>query len=165
MPVFTVHAPVVATNANAYADSVVFVRDGFHFWAFLLGPLWLLWHRRWLTGVAYLAVLAAIAGALILLRTGPDTRFVVILLVAALMGYEAASLQRLALSQGRWRELGVVVADDEEAAERRFFARWTGEEPQAGPPPLDRLPPSLPSGLGGPAHDVIGLFPQPGVPR
>ena len=29
-------------------ERFVFVRDGFHFWAFLLAPLWLLWHRLWL---------------------------------------------------------------------------------------------------------------------
>jgi uncharacterized protein DUF2628 len=165
MPVFTVHAPVVATSAKTDADSFVFVRDGFHFWAFLLGPLWLLWHRLWLTCLAYLVIIAGIAAAMFWLRTGADTRFVVALLVAALTGYEAASLQRLSLSQGRWRELGVVVADDEEAAERRFFARWTGEETQAAPPPIDRPSQPPPRGFGGPTHDVIGLFPQPGAPR
>ena len=33
----------------------VFVRDGFHFWAFLLAPLWMLRHRMWLEFIAYAA--------------------------------------------------------------------------------------------------------------
>src|SRR5215467_10410755 len=29
------------------------------------------------------------------------------------------------LSRRKWRQLDIVVADDEETAERRFFDRWT----------------------------------------
>src|ERR1700761_6700090 len=42
MPVYTVHAPVAGgTEARSATDRFVFVRDGFYFWAFLLGPVWL----------------------------------------------------------------------------------------------------------------------------
>ena len=34
----------------------MFVRDGFHFWAFLLAPLWLLVHRLWLALLGYLGL-------------------------------------------------------------------------------------------------------------
>jgi hypothetical protein len=165
MPVFTVHAPVSAAAARADADDFVFVRDGFHFWAFLLGPLWLLWHRLWLALVGYLVVIAGIVAALTLLRTGADTRFAVMLLIALLTGYEAASLSRWSLSRGRWRELGVVVADNAENAEHRFFAQWTGEGSAAGPAPGNRPPPAVPQNRSGATPDVIGSFPQPGVPR
>jgi hypothetical protein len=142
------------------------VRDGYHFWAFLLGPLWLLWHRLWLAFVGYAVVIAAIAALLVWLRTGVDTRLVVLVLVAMLMGYEAASLRRWSFSRGRWREIGVVVADDQEAAERRFFDQWTGEATKIKwPRPDQTQPPPQGPGRPGGAHDVIGLFPQPGVPR
>ena len=37
MPVYTVHAPVAdGTDPRSVTDRFVFVRDGFHFWAFLL---------------------------------------------------------------------------------------------------------------------------------
>ena len=49
----------------------------------------------------------------------------VFLLLAVLMGLEAASLRRWSYSRGNWRQIDFVVADDEEAAERRFFDRWT----------------------------------------
>jgi len=32
----------------AATDKFTFVRDGFHFWAFVLGPIFLAWHRLWL---------------------------------------------------------------------------------------------------------------------
>jgi uncharacterized protein DUF2628 len=163
MPVFTVHAPVDAVR-RADADRFVFVRDGFHFWAFLFGPLWFIAHRLWLALVAYFVVIAAIVGVMVALRTGADARGLVLLIVALLAGYEAANAQRWTLSRGWWRELGVVVADDAESAERRFFAQWTGEHVRSASSP-DRAPPPVPPARFGAASDVIGLFPQPGVPR
>src|SRR3954466_1232572 len=95
MPVYTVHAPVDAgMEAQRAADRLVFVRDGFHFWAFLLGPLWLAWHRLWLALLGYLAVMAALEVALSQLYAGAATRLIALLLIAVLMGFEAASLWR-----------------------------------------------------------------------
>ena len=163
MPVFTVHAPVAAVR-RADSDRFVFVRDGFHFWAFLFGPLWFIAHRLWLALAAYIVVVAAIVALMVALRTGDEARSIVALVVALLTGYEAANAQRWTLSRRWWRELGVVVADDAEAAERRFFAQWTGETPSVGAAP-DRAPPPVSTARPGATSDVIGLFPQPGVPR
>ncbi len=87
------------------------------------------------------------------------------LLIALLVGFEAASLRRWTLARRGWRTLGFVVGDDEESAERRFFAAWTARaasptapSPVAAEPqyaaPVRRGPPS--------GSDVIGLFPEPG---
>ena len=164
MPVYTVHAPTAYAADFRATDKFMFVRDGFHFWAFLFGPLWFIAHRLWLALAAYVVIVAAIAGLMVALRTGDEARSVVVLIVALLTGYEAANAQRGTLSRRWWRELGVVVADYAEAAERRFFAQWTGEAPNVGAPP-DRAPPPVPTARPGTTNDVIGLFPQPGVPR
>src|SRR6266513_1442027 len=108
MPVFTVHAPRSVAGTTDNPDQFVFVRDGYHFWAFLFGPLWLLWHWLWLALLAYIVVMAGVVAALIWLRTGADTRLAVMVIVALLMGYEAASLRRWSFSHGRWRGIGVV---------------------------------------------------------
>ena len=163
MPVLNVHAPVAAVR-RADSDRFVFVRDGFHFWAFLFGPLWFIAHRLWLVLAVYIVVVAAIVGLMVVLRTGDDAWSIVVLIVALLTGYEAANAQRWTLSRRWWRELGVVVADDAEAAERRFFAQWTGEVSTAGSS-SHHTPPPLPTARPGATSDVIGLFPQPGVPR
>src|SRR5947209_7843623 len=91
----------VGFSRDKLGDFVVW-RDRYHVWAFLLGPLWLLWHRLWLAFAAYVVVIAAIAAALVWLRTGVEARFAVMLLVAMLMGYEATSLRRWSFSRGRW---------------------------------------------------------------
>ncbi len=61
MSVYTVHEPPLrGADASAEPERFVFVRDGFHWWAFLLAPLWMLWHRLWLVFVIYLVVVAAL---------------------------------------------------------------------------------------------------------
>jgi hypothetical protein len=176
MPVYTVHAPVDAgVEAQHAADRFVFVRDGFHFWAFLLGPLWLAWNRLWLALIGYIIMIAAVELALSQLRASAGVRFAVMLLIALLMGLEAASLRRWRLSRRRWRQLDVVVADDEDAAERRFFDHWTSgrrglsdDRPMVDPgaPPPTRDVPAQPFARPPGAHgDIVGLFPQPGGSR
>ena len=57
MSVYTVHEPPLrAADALPDAERFAFVRDGFSFWAFLLAPLWMLWHRMWLVLAVYVAV-------------------------------------------------------------------------------------------------------------
>src|SRR5579871_3219277 len=102
---------------------------------------------------------------------------VVDVLLALLLGFEAASLKRWTLSRRKWRQLDIVVADDEEAAERRFFDRWTARQnvggndqpavDRGGPPPTRDIPGQAFSRPPSPPRDddIIGLFPEPGAPR
>jgi len=83
-------------------------------------------------------------------------------MVHLLVGIEAASLRRFGFARRRWRDLGIVIGDDLEAAERRFFdtyAARAAERPETFAPAPPPPPPLRPS----PAADVIGLFPQPGT--
>jgi Protein of unknown function (DUF2628) len=174
MPVYTVHAPVT-TNADLRAtDRFTFVRDGFHFWAAVLGVVWLAWHRLWLAMIGWIILMIAVDVAMVRLGVGGTAIFVVDLLLALLLGFEAASLKRWTYSRRNWRQLDIVVADDEEAAERRFFDRWTSEQrvndqsavDRGGPPPTRDIPGqpfSKPPPL--PHSDIIGLFPEPGASR
>jgi hypothetical protein len=176
MPVYTVHAPD-ATDAGIVAtDKFVFVRDGFHLWALVFGPLWLVAHRLWLALIGWIVALAVVDLAMTALGAGGAAIFLANVLIGLLMGFEAASLQRWTLSRRHWRQLDIVVADDEEAAERRFFDRWTAKQrglsndqwasDRGGPPPTRDVPGqpfSKPPPLA--QSEIIGLFPQPGASR
>jgi hypothetical protein len=174
MPVYTVHAPPVdGTDVRGTTDKFVFVRDGFSFWAFVFGPVWLLYQRLWLAFAGYMVLSIALEVVLTLLHASSGTRSIVMLLIAVLMGLEAASLRRWTLSRRKWRQLDVIAADDEEAAERRFFDRWTtmrgvNFDPSTvdrGAPPPTRNVPGQPFPPSTPRNDIVGLFPQPGFPR
>jgi hypothetical protein len=88
--------------------------------------------------------------------------FWVWLFLAALVGMEASSLLRWKLARRRFEQVGIVVGDDREEAERRFFDSWEDEpaRPAAmAPPPPSPFGPTTTTSA--PAGDVIGLFPQP----
>jgi hypothetical protein len=176
MPVYTVHAPGAGGADLRSTDRFVFVRDGFHFWAFLFGPLWLIAHRLWLALIGWIITVIALNLVLRQLGAGSSATLFADFVVALLMGFEAASLQRWTLSRKRWSQLDVVIADDEEAAERRFFDRWARKQhgivndqqatDRGAPPPtrdVQGLPFSRPPPV--PGAGIIGLFPEPGGPR
>lgn len=166
MPTFTVHAPPPRNGETASApERFVFVRDGFHFWAFVLAPLWLLVHRLWLVLAGYFILNVVLGAALFFVRAPSEVKFLVAFLIALLAGFEAATLWRWTLARRRWNTLGFVVAEDAEMAERRFFAEWTQRPAQSAFTPLEPQY-SAPVRRGPPSpSDVIGLFPEPGAPR
>lgn len=173
MRVYTVHAPLADGAVTPIpSDRFVFVRDGFHFWAMVGGVLWLLYHRLWLAALGYVVITIGLSVALTVLHVNSGAAFWVFALIALLMGFEAASLRRWTLSRRKWRQLDVVVAINEQDAERRFFDRWTAKQrdlandqsavDRGGPPPTREIlgqpfsrPPSPPG--------IVGLFPQPGA--
>ena len=171
MPTFTVHQPPPRQGEAASApERFVFVRDGFHFWAFVLAPFWLLRYRLWLAFAIYLAASILLGIGLKLIDASSTVQFLAGLLVALLIGFEAATFRRAKLTRRGWKMLGFVVGEDAEMAERRFYAEWAkgrGMRADAAstftPPeptyaaPVRRGPPS--------PSDVIGLFPEPGNQR
>ena len=176
MPVYTVHAPVDNGADLAATDKFAFVRDGFHFWALVFGRALAGLARLWLALIGWIVLTVAVDVGLTALgvgqRRGHARQSVA---VALLMG-----LRRRACGAGRCRGANGASSISswptiEEAAERRFFERWTAaarprQRPMAvdrgGPPPTRNVPgqpfskpPPLPQG------GIIGLFPEPGGSR
>ena len=157
MAVYTVHEPPLKQyDAAGDPDRFAFVRDGFSFWAFLLGPLWMLRHRMWLVLIGYLVLVVGLQVGLQRLGVEDAVPAVAGLLVALLIGFEAGTLRRFTLARRRWTNIGVIVGDDREVAEQRFFDAWvkgglSGTWSSLRPPAA--------------APEVMGLVPQPGVPR
>jgi len=160
MAVYTVHEPPPGRRASTDPVRIKFVRDGFSFWALLLGPLWILWHRLWVVLLGYVVAVIALEVTLTVLGAPESANAAAAALVAILLGLEASTLRRWTLGRRGWKQLGVVVADDHNMAERRFFDAWLGGAGASAPntaaaeAPPARMPP--------PSSDVIGLFPQPG---
>ncbi len=156
--------PETSGDAAERAERIAFVRDRFTWGAFLFAPLWMLWHQLWLVLAGYLIVMAALGGGLWYAGVGIATLVAILAPIAFLIGLEAASLRRWTLRQQNWRELGTVIGDDIESAERRFFDVWTAQSERKSAPPLPPAP-QLAMRPASPTSDVIGLFPQPGATR
>ena len=180
MSIYTVYEPPLKAHESAPdPERFVFVRDGFSFWAFLLGPWWMLRHRLWLAFVCYVILAVALSIALRLIGASAAVAIIAGALFSLLVGFEAATLRRFTLSRRGWRNVGLVVGDDVESAERRFFDAWVNkawaektwaEKTWAERSSVDATPRASSPAMGvpmarRPSSEVIGLFPQPGAPR
>jgi Protein of unknown function (DUF2628) len=165
MAVYTVHQPPLK-KYEAAPDPVrfAFVRDGFSFWAFLFGPLWMLRYRMWLVLLGYIIVVIAMQVGLRFVGAPRGVAVFAAFLLALLVGMEAGTLRRFTLGRRRWRNLGTIVGSDRDTVEQRFFDAWVrGETPSAASPAPAHAAPG--TRTASPAPDVIGLFPQPGAHR
>ena len=179
MSIYTVYEPPLKAHESAPdPERFVFVRDGFSFWAFLLAPWWMLRHRLWLALVCYVILAVALSIALRFIGASAAVAIIAGALFSLLVGFEAATLRRFGLSRRGWRNVGIVVGDDVESAERRFFDAWTNKiwadktwaNKTAERPSVDGVPRASSPAMGvpmarQPSSEVIGLFPQPGAPR
>ena len=158
MPTYTVHAPPQREDSAADPQRFAFVRDGFVWSAFLFAPLWMLRHRLWLALLLYGAAAIALALGASWFRLSPGTTALIAFFASLLIGFEASTLRRLALARRKWINVGIVVGDDIELAERRFFDAWTRRSAPSSS--YMRAPASSAMAAPGRNH-VIGLFPEP----
>jgi hypothetical protein len=155
MSTFTVHVPPGIADAAARAERTVFVRDGFDWPAFLLGPVALLYRGLWRATLAWaLAAAALVALALVFGLAGPP-RALLYLVLAALTGLEAAEARRRALGRAGFIPAALLCGVTREGGERAFFA---GSAPLGVPLPARSGPPRAGAGE---RPRVLGLFPAP----
>ena len=100
---------VMEPPGRAGSGEAVLLRDGFSWLAFLVPPLWLLWHRLWIEALLAFAVLgltAAVGG-----MAGFGLAGAALTLLAMLFaGLEGQGLRIAALHRRGWRDGGVVEA-------------------------------------------------------
>ena len=160
MTIYTVHAPPLRME-QTNPERFKFVRDGFYFWAFVFGPLWLLFKRLWVVLIFYIIAIAALQVGLWLNGVPSGPRGAVSLLMLLLLGLEAATLQRWTLDENEWSQIGIVSGNNYESAERRFFDNWVAQESVPKTPAAPSQPMSPAMRMPPASSDIIGLFPEP----
>ncbi len=161
MVVFTVHEPPNGPGDRLdRAERLVFVKDGFHWIAALVPPLWLLVKGLWLE----LAIYMVSTGLVVWLLTAAEANtassaFLVI--VQIVFGFEAGAIYSAALERRGWRVVGTVAGRDREDCERRFLEFWLPTYTQIPPASADGTPaattgPSWAMAAWTSAKDAIG---------
>ncbi|NQV56879.1 MAG: DUF2628 domain-containing protein [Rhodospirillales bacterium] len=120
MRIYTVFTPSIGQGSDPITGAVA-VKEGFSWPAFLISPLWALWHRLWLAAILFAG--AQIFLGWILGRFGADQPVMATASIglAVLIGWTANDFRRAKL---RRRGLGnetPVIAGSGEAAVRRLF--------------------------------------------
>lgn len=139
------------------AERVAFVREKFSWAALFLAPLVLLRYRLWLAFAAYVAA-SLVIGIAVARADLPDAIGTVVMAgFNLLLAFELPALRVRKLTAKGYAEEGVVIAEDREEAEQRFFAHWTARQPEPLVRPVAR--PLAPAGAMPAAAGVIGSFP------
>jgi hypothetical protein len=142
-------------------EDAVFVRDGFHWLAFIAPFFWFLWYRMWIEAGL---VFAAMVGLSALEQVDGMQGIVapVSLLLSLGLGFEAPALRMAALRRRGWRERGVVEADGYDEATIRYLADADTDMPAPAPYPPSATPAPTTSPRRSGAVPALGLFSYPG---
>jgi hypothetical protein len=159
MIVYTVHEPArPAQDLEERADAVAFVKEGFTWWGFLFGPLWLLFNSLWFEFLAAVALAAGLAYGLVLFGLKDEAASIVNLLLMLVIGFEGNNLLRWRLERKGYTFITPVAGTGFEDCERRFFQAWLPSLPSrhdkpAPKPAMDMNPHSW---GGWPGSGVVG---------
>jgi hypothetical protein len=164
--VYSVYEPgKEASDIEARADALQFVKEGFSWPAFLVPVLWLIYCRMWIELVAFVAILALaqlISGGG--QEAGAQLGGWVTIAMSVILGFEGNDLRTAALERRGYRLIGIAEGRGRTDAELSFFKTWLPlqrKQPRTQPPTERqregdvKRPTTLGEGEG-----VIGLFPQ-----
>jgi hypothetical protein len=115
--IFTVYEKPEASDP---ADRTVLLREGFAFWAFIFGALWLIFNRRWWLLLAYMVV--ATVAEVLCMELGANEVVGVLaqLFIQLMLAFHANDFQGMILERKGYRFAGVLAAETEMHAERRY---------------------------------------------
>ncbi len=117
--IYTIHENADLPDPS---DRIELVREGFAFWAFVFGAVWLLAQRLWLPTIAYVIALALLGRTLELLEFSPAAMVVVQVGIQFLLACHANDIKRWVLDRRGYRMCGVVCAESQLMAQQRVFA-------------------------------------------
>lgn len=102
------------------ADRMLLLREGFSYWAFLFGIFWLLMHRMWRVAVLFFAAQVVTASVGEILGFSQVSLGLLQLWLQVMLGFHAYELRGATLVRCGYRLAGVLVAESEMHAERRY---------------------------------------------
>ena len=156
MRAYTVHAPPAEANPVRFA----FVKDGFSWPALFLQPLWMLWHRLWVTLLGYVAAILVIA--VVAVYVGDPYATIAAIIAALALAAEGNTIRRLSLEARGWAEVGDAAGRNLEEAELRFIEAWLRLPPAKRDALLARVAPAPGSERAPQGEEpILGLFPEP----
>jgi hypothetical protein len=162
-----VHEPRVAPEViEDRAAKLVFLKEGFSFWALMSPFLWLLFNGLWRGLLVYLLLSVAVVAGLSYLGVGPQVVGWGSFVINLIFGFEARDIYRASLERRGYVLKGVVSGRNLAEVERRFLEEWLrqarGEHARMSAmastgAPIGGVDPARSQGV-----PVIGMFPSHG---
>jgi hypothetical protein len=107
------------------AEDLVFVKDGFAFWAMAMPVIWLIYHRLWWGLAGFLVALGVLQGLAWLAGVDSESGTGLVSMGLSLaFGFLANDIRRRTLEHKRYALVGTVTGASQLDCERRFFDSW-----------------------------------------
>ncbi|HEX7532174.1 MAG TPA: DUF2628 domain-containing protein, partial [Methyloceanibacter sp.] len=144
---YTVYEPrYAADDPIERAERLVFVKDGFRWWAAIFPALWLIVKGLWLELVVFLVAIGALTWGLQALGAHDSVSGTLVLIAQILFGFEAGTIESAALERRGWRRVGWIEGRNRAESEYRFFADWLPAQPTMQPRSPDLFSGPMPKG-------------------
>ena len=118
MRVYTIH---FQNFSPALGRDPVIVAEGFCWTAFFVAPIWAATHRMWFSAIGFSAAYILIFLFSDLAGLDEVTALFLFIGAAAIIGFCANDLRRTSLISRGWHLAGLVAANDQDTALRRFI--------------------------------------------
>lgn len=115
--IFTVYEKPEAAEPT---DRVLLLRDGFSFWALTLTVVWLTANRMWWGLMLYVAAAITLSAVCDLLHVSELSSLFAQLWLQAMLAYHAYDVQGWALRRRGYKMAGILCAESEMHAQRRY---------------------------------------------
>jgi len=150
MQSFTVHLP----SGGAVEEATV-LPDRWSWAGFVFGPLWLAYHRLWISASVFVVLFVVITGAGVASGLNPAAASALNTLLNIAVALEGNALRRWRLERKGQPVVAVIAARTVQEAEVRFFSVYPAARPKPQGRTAEQPRPVI-------AQGIIGLFPQPG---
>ena len=122
---YTVYEPdYVKKDFVVRADELVFVKDGFSFWAMFFSVFWMIYHHLWLPLIGFVVTFGVLKILAYLFGAPAETGGLLFAGLSIAFGFLANDLRRLVLEKEEYNVVGAVVGTSPVDCERRFFQNW-----------------------------------------
>lgn len=135
MKIYSIFEPATGPVRLDDPNHVIFVKEGFCWPALFVPLVWLLYHRMWLLGAAYIGVSVVVALLGQWLGSDGAPAAIVGLGSGLIVAWEANGLRRWHLTRNSYRQMATIAAENLHDAEARYFSARpvTSSAPSAPP--------------------------------
>ncbi len=122
---YTIYEPTkVEKNPVARADELLFIKDGFAFWAMIAPPLWMIYHHLWRPLIGFVVALILVKTLIWLFALDAGAGVLLIIGLSIGFGFLANDIRRLFLEKKNYQMIGAIAGPSQIECERRFFHSW-----------------------------------------
>ncbi|MCP4934971.1 MAG: DUF2628 domain-containing protein [bacterium] len=123
---YTIYEPIEPQKELvARADELIFVKDGFSFWAMTGSVFWMIYHHLWIPLIGFIVAIGLLTGLAHLFGGVPGAGGILFVGLSIALGFLANDIRRAVLERQQYQMIGAIAGHSKIECERRFFSHWS----------------------------------------